>query len=69
MRGLRIKRTKINGAELPVEGAGLIIDGKRSHIMSITNDFIFVESKDGEVQALFKDDFSFDFVDYTGGAK
>lgn len=73
MRGLRIKRTRFKGAELPIEGDMLIIDGKRSHVMSITNDFLFVESEDGEIKTLYKDDYSFDFVDRTfidnGGAE
>jgi hypothetical protein len=61
--GLRIKRKGFKGAELPVEGDLLIADGKHFHIMAITNEFIFIESEDGETQTLYKDDFSFDFVD------
>ena len=74
MSGLRKKRKRkhFKGAELPVEGDLLVVDGKLFHIMAITNEFIFIESQDGDAQTLYKDDYCFDFVDKfidNGGAE
>lgn len=60
------------GAEIPVEGDVLIMNGKASNIIAITNDFIYIEDEDGEIQTLIKDEFSFDPVDRfidNGGAQ
>lgn len=64
---------RFKGAQLPVEGDMLIVDDKEFDVILITNDFIFIKSEDGETQTLYKDDYSFDFVDRTfidnGGAE
>lgn len=69
---IKRKRNHFKGAELPVEGDLLVVDGKSFHIMAITNDFIFIESEDGETKTLYKDDYSFDSIDTfidNGGAE
>lgn len=54
---------RFNGAKLPAEGDILLIGGVAFHILSITNNFIYAENCDGEIQVLTRDDFSFDAIE------